>query len=102
MTDDFKLSTTTPARWDAFIAAQPRAHVLQQAAWGDLKAAFGWEAERIALTNPQDEIVAAAQLLFRRLPFHLGTMAYLAMGPLVTQQFAINNQQLEAELWKAI
>ncbi|MEP6988358.1 MAG: peptidoglycan bridge formation glycyltransferase FemA/FemB family protein, partial [Chloroflexota bacterium] len=108
MTDDLKFSTTTPAQWDAFIGEHPNAHVLQQWAWGDLKAAFGWEAERVALTNSKNEIVAAAQLLFRRLPFRLSTMAYLAMGPLVRQHSSSSGRGLpaanpfEADLWKAI
>ncbi|MBA3868376.1 MAG: peptidoglycan bridge formation glycyltransferase FemA/FemB family protein [Anaerolineae bacterium] len=108
MTDDLKFSTTTPAQWDAFIGEHPNAHVLQQWAWGDLKAAFGWEAERVALTNSKNEIVAAVQLLFRRLPFRLGTMAYLAMGPLVRQHSSSSGRGLpaanpfEADLWKAI
>lgn len=75
--------TPTPAHWDAFVTAQPRAHVLQLAAWGDLKRAFGWQADRVALVEG-GQIVAGTQLLFRRLPFRLGTMAYLAMGPYVS------------------
>ncbi|MBI5669968.1 MAG: peptidoglycan bridge formation glycyltransferase FemA/FemB family protein [Chloroflexi bacterium] len=72
----------TPDQWDAFVAAQPRAHVLQLSAWGELKRAFGWDADRVALVE-DGQIVAGAQLLFRRLPFRLGTMAYLAMGPYI-------------------
>src|SRR4051812_37748000 len=102
MTGDYKLSTTSPAQWDAFIGSHPRAHVLQQAAWGELKTAFGWQAERISLTNQQDEMVAAAQLLFRRLPFRLGTMAYLAMGPLVSHKLQVTSRKLEDDLWEAI
>ncbi len=92
----------TPAEWDAFIGAHPRAHVLQQWAWGDLKAAFGWQAERVAVRSDDGQIGAAAQVLFRRLPFRLGTMAYLAMGPLISQQLSVNIQQIEDKLWKAI
>jgi len=33
--------TPDPAVWDAFVAAHPRAHLLQLSAWGALKAAFG-------------------------------------------------------------
>lgn len=62
------------------MAAQGRAHVLQQSAWGELKSAYGWTADRVALVESEG-MVAGAQLLFRPLPFHLGTMAYLAMGP---------------------
>ncbi len=79
--------TPTPAHWDAFVTAQPRAHVLQLAAWGDLKRAFGWDADRVALLD-NGRIVAGAQVLFRRLPFRLGTMAYLAMGPYVAENAA--------------
>src|SRR5436190_4082181 len=88
--------------WDAFVAAHPHAHVLQQWAWGDLKAAFGWQTERVALRDDSGQIMAAAELLFRRLPFRLGTMAYLAMGPLMSQQSSVVSRQLEADLWKAI
>ncbi len=102
MTNQFQVSTITPAQWEAFITAHPRAHVLQQWAWGDLKAAFGWQSDRIALINTSGEIAAAAQVLYRRLPFRLGTMAYLAMGPLVSDNMQGASDQLEVALWKAI
>jgi peptidoglycan pentaglycine glycine transferase (the first glycine) len=76
-------TTPTPTDWDAFVASHPRAHVLQQSAWGELKRQYGWQVERVALTDGS-AIVAGAQLLFRRLPFRLGTMAYLGMGPYIT------------------
>jgi peptidoglycan pentaglycine glycine transferase (the first glycine) len=86
--------TPTSLEWDAFVSMQPRAHVLQQSAWGDLKAAYGWGVERVALRE-DERIVAGAQLLFRQLPLHLGNMAYLAMGPYVKPEH-------EAALWAAI
>ncbi len=95
----------TPAEWNAFIGAHPRAHVLQQWAWGDLKAAFGWQAERVVVRNDAGEIIAAAQVLFRKLPFHLGTMAYLAMGPLIIEPFpetATPRDYILAVLWERI
>lgn len=79
----FDVVTPTPERWDAFVASQPRAHALQQSAWGALKSAYGWGVERVALAQG-DQLVAGAQLLFRALPFHLGTMAYLPLGGCVT------------------
>lgn len=90
-----KTITPTPAQWDAFVAAQPRAHVLQTSAWGSLKAAYGWQVERVALAQ-DDSIVAGAQLLFRLLPFRLGTMAYLPFGGDVT-----DDSQWSA-LWSAV
>ncbi len=73
----------TPAQWDAFVTAHPRAHILQLSAWGALKSAFGWQAERVALADANGQVVAGAQVLFRRLPLRLGTMAYIPAGPLV-------------------
>src|SRR6185369_15864516 len=99
MTDDYKLSTTSPAQWDSFIGSHPRAHVLQQWAWGDLKTAFGWQAERIVVRDYAGQIGSVAQLLFRRLPFRLGTMAYLAMGPLVSYWSSDASYSLESKLW---
>jgi lipid II:glycine glycyltransferase (peptidoglycan interpeptide bridge formation enzyme) len=86
----------TPEQWDSFVAAQPRAHFLQQSAWGELKRAYGWQDARVALADDSDHIVAGAQLLFRRLPLRLGTMAYLAMGPYLT------DSRHESDLWRAI
>ncbi|RPI97638.1 MAG: peptidoglycan bridge formation glycyltransferase FemA/FemB family protein, partial [Chloroflexi bacterium] len=69
-------------------SAHPRAHLLQLSAWGDLKAAFGWQPVRIALANPGREIVAGVQLLLRPLlprplPLRLGWLAYAPYGLLV-------------------
>jgi len=89
--------TPTPAQWDAFVAAQPRAHVLQQSAWADLKGTYGWSSARL-IQRQGDKTVAGAQLLFRRLPFRLGTMAYLAMGPYIAPEFA-GDKHIESNLW---
>ncbi len=75
--------TPAPAEWDQFVGTHPRAHLLQTSAWGDLKAAFGWEPLRVALQDERGQIAAGVQLLLRRLPFHLGTLAYAPYGPLV-------------------
>ncbi|HEY3344432.1 MAG TPA: peptidoglycan bridge formation glycyltransferase FemA/FemB family protein [Anaerolineaceae bacterium] len=61
--------------WDAFLRDFPEAHLLQTAAWGDLKASFGWSAARVSAGK------TGAQVLFR--PLRLGfTLAYLPKGPL--------------------
>jgi lipid II:glycine glycyltransferase (peptidoglycan interpeptide bridge formation enzyme) len=73
----------TPDSWDSFVAAHPRAHLLQLSAWGELKSAFGWTPVRVALRESNQQIVAGVQLLFRRLPYRLGTIAYAPYGPLV-------------------
>ena len=63
--------------WDELVAATPGGHLLQSWAWGELKARFGWRAQRLAVDG------ACAQVLFRSLPGGLGTIAYVPKGPLV-------------------
>jgi peptidoglycan pentaglycine glycine transferase (the first glycine) len=70
------------ADWDAFVEAGG-GHILQTAAWGALKSRFGWRAERVALADEDNRLVAGAQILFRRLPLGLGSLAYVPRGPLI-------------------
>ncbi len=65
------------------MTAHPRGHLLQLSAWGDLKAAFGWEPLRVALADPSGGLAAGAQLLLKRLPLGVGRLAYIPYGPLV-------------------
>jgi lipid II:glycine glycyltransferase (peptidoglycan interpeptide bridge formation enzyme) len=68
------LPPTSAADWEAFLARQPQAHLLQTRAWGELKSAFGWTAH--TLTTMQ----AGAQVLVRQIaPFM--RIAYVPMGP---------------------
>ncbi len=75
------LPAMPPAAWEAFVAAHPAGHLLQTAAWGELKAAFGWRWEVVALGAEQP--TAGALILYRRLPLGLGTIAYIPRGPVV-------------------
>jgi peptidoglycan pentaglycine glycine transferase (the first glycine) len=72
----------TADEWDAFVAAQTGTSILQTWAWGELKTRFGWQAARVALADGS-HLAAGAQVLFRRLPLRLGTLAYIPRGPLV-------------------
>jgi lipid II:glycine glycyltransferase (peptidoglycan interpeptide bridge formation enzyme) len=79
------LNTTTaipPGAWDRFAARHPNAHILQTSPWGALKSRFGWADERVGLLQ-DDKLVGGAQILYRRLPGALGTLAYVPKGPLV-------------------
>lgn len=60
--------------WNTFLQRYPEAHLLQQGAWGQLKADFGWEPYTLANGD------SGAQVLFRSLPggFSLG---YIPKGP---------------------
>ncbi len=61
----------TFAEWKNYLQQQRDVHLLQTAEWGELKAAFGWEAVRLIARDGQ-----GVQILFRRLPLGL-TVAYL-------------------------
>ncbi|HHX43071.1 MAG TPA: peptidoglycan bridge formation glycyltransferase FemA/FemB family protein [Chloroflexi bacterium] len=70
----------TPATWDALIAHDPRGHLLQTWAWGELKAGFGWSPLRVVVEQ-DGAAAAAAQVLYRRAgPWTIG---YLPKGPAV-------------------
>lgn len=71
------------AVWDAFVREHPRGHLLQLSAWGALKADFGWTPVRVGLVDEGGTLRAGAQILLRRLPFRLGTLAYVPYGPLL-------------------
>jgi lipid II:glycine glycyltransferase (peptidoglycan interpeptide bridge formation enzyme) len=68
------------AQWQAFVAAHPQGHLLQGAAWGELKAQVGWAVRRIALSAADGTLVAGAQLLVKR---RYGvSVVYVPRGPL--------------------
>jgi len=76
------LLSVTAGDWDRFAARYSGAHVLQTSQWGALKAQFGRDVERVGLAQ-EGELVAGAQVLYRRLPLGLGCLAYVPKGPLV-------------------
>lgn len=71
----------TPARWDAFVAERG-GHLLQTAAWGRLKADYGWQTQIVAL-GQGETIEAGALLLYRTLIPGLASLVYVARGPVV-------------------
>ncbi|MBE2183952.1 MAG: peptidoglycan bridge formation glycyltransferase FemA/FemB family protein [Anaerolineae bacterium] len=92
----YTVVTPSPPEWDAFLETLPQAHILQTSSWADLKYPYGWQSARVALEEKSGRIVAGAQLLFKALPFGLGVMAYLPMGPYIT------HFEQRAPLWQAI
>lgn len=78
-----EIRTDFPAQeWDDFVAAHPCAHILQTAEWGELKAAFGWSPQRVAVVE-DGAPCAGALVLYRSPPLGLGALAYVPRGPLV-------------------
>lgn len=64
--------------WEAL--AEPYGHLLQHPAWAALKAQFGWKPAWVLVTQG-GRPVAAAQVLFRRLPLGF-SLAYIPRGPM--------------------
>jgi peptidoglycan pentaglycine glycine transferase (the first glycine) len=92
----------TPEAWDTLVEHHPQGHVLQLAAWGALKSAFGWQAELVALAEvPGGPPVAGAQILYRHLPLRLGTLAYIPRGPLAPADWWENPTRMQP-LWNAL
>lgn len=58
------------SEWNQFISNHPNGHFLQTGEWGELKAAFGWQALRVVSGDN------GVQLLMRSLPMGF-TLAYL-------------------------
>lgn len=64
----------SPQAWTEFLSQYPDVHILQSAAWGQLKNDFDWRVVRVISGNN------GAQILFRKLPFGL-SLAYIPRGP---------------------
>jgi peptidoglycan pentaglycine glycine transferase (the first glycine) len=80
--------------WDNFLTHRPNAHLLQTAAWGDLKAAFGWRVYRLIVGE------IGAQILVR--PLVLGfSLAYLPKGPIGSEKQE-DNAQISDQEWKLL
>ena len=84
-----------PETWDSLVAQDPRGHLLQTWAWGELKGAFGWIPVRFAVER-DGTLIAGAQVLYRRIgPVRL---AYIPKGPILVED---TPEALEV-LWRAV
>ncbi len=92
-------TATAPAAWDEFVTRHPVGNILQTSRWGQHKSAFGWDWDVVAPeANPIAGAVSGALVLYKPLPLHLGTVAYVPRGPLVDWR---NPEHLSA-MWKAL
>ncbi len=69
---------TDKEQWDDFVLEHD-GHPLQLWGWGQVKASHGWIAERLCVFDEENQ-VAAAQVLIRRLPFPFRSIAYIPRG----------------------
>lgn len=71
--------TNEPDSWDELVKAYG-GHPLQLYGWGEVKAAHGWQVDRVEL-HEGDTVVAGASLLVKRLPGPFRCLVYIARGP---------------------
>lgn len=82
--------------WDKYVLERG-GHLLQTSRWAELKRAFGWDYEIVAVGSGS-EITAGALVLLRRLPLGLGTVAYVPRGPVVDWEDRVGLSSLMAAL----
>lgn len=71
--------------WDDYILDNG-GHPLQLWGWGEAKSAHNWQADRLLGYDDNDNIIGAAQILIRRLPAPLKSLAYIPRGPVVNSE----------------
>jgi lipid II:glycine glycyltransferase (peptidoglycan interpeptide bridge formation enzyme) len=76
------LDPTCHDAWNRFVASSPYGHILQSWEWGEIKGKSGWRPLRLALLDGGN-VVAAAQVLVRSLPYGVGRLAYVPKGPVL-------------------
>jgi lipid II:glycine glycyltransferase (peptidoglycan interpeptide bridge formation enzyme) len=87
-----------PAAWNAFVEAAPYHAFPQLWEWGEVRAMGGWRPLRLAIGPSQDEPVAGAQLLLRRIPIVGWHLAYVPRGPIGQLDDAATRASLQRAL----
>jgi len=83
-------------RWNASVQSLPGCHLLQSWQWGELKARYGWKAQRLLWMDAGGRPLAAAQVLQRRIGLKLSIL-YCPRGPLLDwSNHALSGQILQA------
>ena len=103
------IEITDRKEWDDFIN-EHGGHPLQLWGWGELKSQSpSWKVKRVFLKNGEEkyidrkkkdhsDIVAAAQILVRKLPFPLRNFAYIPRGALVISKKPIERARISREI----
>ena len=88
--------------WNAALGVLPSAHLLQSWEWGEFKAGYGWEPERLLWRRPGGEPAAAAQVLARRVRVPglriARTVLYAPRGPVLDWRAEELTDQILREL----
>ena len=74
------VSEEQKALWDGYLSEQACGHFMQSHAWGVLRQAQGWTADRLMVLE-NDQPVAAMMLLSKQIPLLKKRVAYCPRGP---------------------
>jgi peptidoglycan pentaglycine glycine transferase (the first glycine) len=85
--------------WDDYVLEE-EGHPLQLWGWGQVKATHGWTTDRLFAYDDNDEVVAAAQVLTRRLPAPLKAFSYIPRGPVGEKGSSLEFLELVADFVK--
>lgn len=95
--------------WDGFVD-EFGGHPLQLWQWGELKATGNWQVRRIFIKNSAknpshkvkkySDVVAAAQILTRKLPWPLRSIAYIPRGPFIVSSKAAEREKILNQIVK--
>lgn len=80
--------------WDDYVL-ENGGHPLQLWGWGDAKSVHGWTADRLFLHDDDEKIIGAVQVLYRKLPWPLRSLAYVPRGPVADEN---NREELLEKL----
>lgn len=88
------LPATEARRWDQFVDSVDQSDVSQLHIWSHVRSTAAFTPQYV-LVQSDDELVAGAQILTRRLPL-FGSIGYLSCGPLVSASGGIREAACEA------
>ena len=77
------VGVTDREEWDDYVL-ENNGHPLQLWGWGETKARHGWKADRVFAYDLDKQVIGAAQVLIRRLPWPFQAVAYVPRGPVVS------------------
>jgi peptidoglycan pentaglycine glycine transferase (the first glycine) len=74
------IDQTRAPEWDALVEGSPPFSLMQSWDWGEVKRKLGWIPHRQAVSEG-GRLVAGAQMLVKKMPAGIPTLAYIPCGP---------------------
>lgn len=95
--DILHISNNNREWWNSYVSSSAFFSLTQSYEWGEYKEKLGWIAIRIAIIE-KGNIVGCAQMLLKKFPLGMGSLAYIPRGPLLDW----NNEEVLRTLLEAL